>query len=160
LIINVSNRNVNDEKFQKVLSFEWEDHQAPPIDMVFEACNNATSFLLANEDNVVAINCNHGKGRTGTIVCCMLVYCSIMKDSELSMDYYAKKRFEKEGYGVTQPCQIQYIRYFEAILKNPQLRPRIVALNWVLFRGHSKFHMLYVKLKNHHGNTILTTKKL
>lgn len=29
------------------------------------------------------------------------------------MDFYAKKRFEiDEGYGVTQPCQIQYIRYF------------------------------------------------
>ena len=32
------------------------------------------------------------------------------------MDFYAKKRFEtdgdSEGYEVTQPCQIQYIKYF------------------------------------------------
>ena len=66
---------------------------------------------------MIAIHCNHGKGRTGTLVCCYLLFCDMFKNPDLALEYYAKKRFETEdgdieGFGVTQPCQIQYIRYF------------------------------------------------
>lgn len=33
------------------------------------------------------------------------------------MNFYAKRRFASDGYGVTQPCQIQYIRYFQKLLE-------------------------------------------
>jgi phosphatidylinositol-3,4,5-trisphosphate 3-phosphatase/dual-specificity protein phosphatase PTEN len=74
-------------------------------------------YLHSDPEKVVAVHCNHGKGRTGTIICCFLLYCNMFKNATLAMDYYAKKRFETngsdiEGFGVTQPCQIQYIHYF------------------------------------------------
>lgn len=56
------------------------------------------------------------------------------------MDFYAKKRFEKEeGYGVTQPCQILYIKYFEQVLQNPNTRPRIITISRIIFRGSTKY---------------------
>lgn len=104
--------------------------------MLFDVCSKMSDFLQTNYSNVVAVNCNHGKGRTGTIICCFLLYCSMFKDSEITMDFYAKKRFEKEeGYGVTQPCQIQYIRYFEKVLRNPNIRPRVISITKIIFRG-------------------------
>jgi hypothetical protein len=49
------------------------------------------------------------------------------------MKYYAEKRFASDGYGVTQPCQIQYIRYFQTLLERPQLYPRIVSIKSIQF---------------------------
>ena len=33
------------------------------------------------------------------------------------MKFYASRRFAAEGYGVTQPCQIKYIEYFNILLR-------------------------------------------
>lgn len=93
MIMNLSGRDVDESKLNNVITYEWEDHQAPPIELVFTACEHASDYLQANENNVVVVHCNHGKGRTGTIVCCLLLYCNIVKDSEIAMDFYAKKRF-------------------------------------------------------------------
>ena len=60
----------------------------------------------------MAIHCNQGKGRTGTIICCFLLFCGRFRDPGAAMEYYAKMRFEVEGMGVTQPCQVRYIHYF------------------------------------------------
>jgi len=93
MIINLSGREVDETKLSNVLTYEWEDHQAPPIEMLFHVCENASDFLLANENNIVVVHCNHGKGRTGTIICCLLLFGNIVKDSAIALDFYAKKRF-------------------------------------------------------------------
>ena len=80
------------------------------------------------------------------------------------MEYYAKTRFEtegeSEGFGVTQPCQIQYIRYFEEILKNKINSPLVLSIRKLTFKGKHKYNNLYFKLKSFENNhTIVTTKK-
>lgn len=84
-------------------------------------------------------HCNHGKGRTGTIICCFFLFMGVFANYEEVMKFYAEKRFEKEGYGVTQPCQIQYIRYFQIYLNNPQLYPRVLYIKKITLKGD--FHM-------------------
>ncbi len=96
MIINLSGREVDESVLQNVMTYDWEDHQAPPLEMLFNICWTMSEFLSKNYSNVVAVNCNHGKGRTGTIVCCFLLYCNMFKDAELTLDFYAKKRFEVE----------------------------------------------------------------
>lgn len=128
--------------------------------MLFSICDTVSDFLRGNNLNVVVVHCNHGKGRTGTIICCLLLYCNMFKDAEITMDFYAKKRFEvDEGYGVTQPCQIQYVKYFEKVIKNHDFKPNVIALTKVIFRGKTKYEMLYIKAKTFTGNQILSTKK-
>lgn len=86
----------------------------------------------------------------------------MFKDAELTLDFYAKKRFEvEEGFGVTQPCQILYIKYLEKTLQieNPNMRPRIITLKRVIFRGATKFDTLYIKAKKFNGQNIVSTKK-
>lgn len=42
--------------------------------------------------NVAAIHCKAGKGRTGLIICCYLMYCGLSKTAEASLEYYAEAR--------------------------------------------------------------------
>lgn len=110
-------------------------------------------FLRQSDKNVVAIHCNHGKGRTGTIICCFLLYCGQFTESSNAMIYYAKKRFEREGLGVTQPCQIRYINYFHELLFGPKRSPSVVAITKVILKGKSKLSNPYIKVK------LLSTKQ-
>lgn len=46
LIINLSNRNYDTEKFlNKVLKYDWVDHQAPLLKLLFLACKEMENFL-------------------------------------------------------------------------------------------------------------------
>lgn len=65
----------------------------------------------------MAVNCRAGKGRTGTIICCYLLFCGRFDSVEDVLDYYSKKRFAL-GEGVTQPSQKRYVHYFYYLLKN------------------------------------------
>ena len=94
MIMNLSGREVDESKLTNVHTYDWEDHQAPPFLMLFDICDKMMEFLNSNEKKVVAVHCNHGKGRTGTVICCFMLYCSFFKeDADIAMDYYAKKRF-------------------------------------------------------------------
>ena len=43
-----------------------------------------------------------GKGRTGTLIACYLLYCGRFDDPLKALLYYKRKRFTRGG-GVTQP---------------------------------------------------------
>jgi len=74
------------------------------------------SFLSKNQDNIVIVNCNAGKGRTGTSISCFLMFSGLAETSVDAITYYGWKRF-CHGRGVTQPSQVRYIHYFEGIFK-------------------------------------------
>lgn len=74
------------------------------------------------------------------------------------MEYYAKKRFEKEGNGVTQPCQIQYIHYFHRYLKDNMIFPQVLSIKKLTFRGVFNFNNPYLKLINKQGQVVYNTR--
>ena len=45
------------------------------MSLIFEACKTISDFLQMDPENVVAVHCEHGKGRTGTIIASYLMYC-------------------------------------------------------------------------------------
>lgn len=55
--------------------------------------NNFRYFFLENQKNIIVVHCLAGKGRTGTVICCYLMYSGRMKTPEEALEYYAKKRF-------------------------------------------------------------------
>ena len=51
-------------------------------------------------ENIVIVNCNAGKGRTGTSISCFLIYSGLSANAQDAIVYYGWKRFI-HGRGVT-----------------------------------------------------------
>jgi phosphatidylinositol-3,4,5-trisphosphate 3-phosphatase and dual-specificity protein phosphatase PTEN len=85
-----------------VESYSWEDHHSPALRILFDSCNKMFKFLTENPHNVVSVNCNAGKGRTGTSISCFLVYSHMAANFIDAITYYGWRRFST-GRGVSQP---------------------------------------------------------
>jgi protein-tyrosine phosphatase len=60
---------------------------------------------------VVAVHCNHGKGRTGTAIIGFMLYIGLYQKSAEALAFYNSRRFSSEDYGVDQPCQTRYLNF-------------------------------------------------
>ena len=47
---------------------------------------NAREWLEADQDNVIAVHCKGGKGRTGTMICTWLVESGAFEQAEVGWD--------------------------------------------------------------------------
>jgi len=129
-IFNLSGIEYDYSKFgYNVEEYPWPDHYPPPIELLFEACRDMHAWLQSDPEHVAVVNCLAGKGRTGTLICCYLLYSGRFSNPEYALLYYKKKRFFKGG-GVTQPSQVRYVHYFSEVL-NGVRSPRILSLKEV-----------------------------
>jgi len=96
--------------------FPFYDHNAPPINLIAECCIDIHAWLQEDEEHMVGIHCKAGKGRTGLIICCYLLFDGTCTTSEEALVYYGNKRC-KDGKGVTIASQKRYIRYYERVLR-------------------------------------------
>ena len=93
--------------------------------MLHPLCSSIDDWLKEDEENVVAIHCKAGKGRTGLVVAAYLVHCGLAKSADEALAIFAQKRTRNEK-GVTIPSQIRYVHYYESLLSmagvamNPQ----------------------------------------
>jgi protein-tyrosine phosphatase len=133
-IYNLSNKEYNFDKFKGfVKSWSWEDHHAVPLLTLFELWQNMYDFLQ-EKDNVIVVHWKAGRGRTGTLIAWFLIYAGLAKNSEEAIKYFGRKRI-KSGLGVTQPCQIRWVRYFELIYKGIIKSPCIRILDEVRIKS-------------------------
>ena len=70
---------------------------------------------IIDKENVAGIHCKAGKGRTGVMICCYLMWCEKYKKAYDSLRYYEVMR-TKNSKGITIPSQIRYVLYFEKAL--------------------------------------------
>lgn len=128
LVINLSGITYDYKIFgNRVKEYEWIDHQAPKLVTLFLICKEVLMFLLKDPKNIVAINCRAGKGRTGTVISCFMLFIGIFSSPEKAMNYYSKKRFNS-GEGVTQPSQRRYIMLFNRLLKQKIYFPTRITI--------------------------------
>ena len=55
-------------------------------------CVDICLYLINNPGGVAAIHCKAGKGRTGVMICCYLIFSGLCKTSEEAMVHYSKVR--------------------------------------------------------------------
>ena len=118
------------DTFYKQGYYPFVDHEAPPLNLLIPFCKDAKQFLEEDEKNIVAIHCKAGKGRTGTFVCCLLLYMNTMNTADECLAYYGLMR-AGDGRGVTIPSQIRYVYYFEKMVKNkidPTINPKKIII--------------------------------
>lgn len=105
------------DRFDDVdMNFRFMDHFPCPLDMLRPFCQSVQTYLEEDERNVVSIHCKAGKGRTGLMICVLLVHLYDMTP-QAAMDLFAVKRTHNKK-GVTIPSQWRYIHYYHHMRKH------------------------------------------
>mmetsp|Transcript_42963 Transcript_42963/g.110972 ORF Transcript_42963/g.110972 Transcript_42963/m.110972 type:complete len:725 (-) Transcript_42963:407-2581(-) len=112
-----SERAYDSNKFNGMVEcFPFDDHNAPPFEMMFDFCENVSEWLGKSTRNVAAIHCKAGKGRTGVMICAYLLHSRAWKSANEAMSYYGMVRTH-DLKGVTISSQKRYIHYYAEVLE-------------------------------------------
>eukprot|EP01012_Entosiphon_sulcatum_P007190 TRINITY_DN13596_c0_g1_i1.p1 TRINITY_DN13596_c0_g1~~TRINITY_DN13596_c0_g1_i1.p1 ORF type:complete len:392 (-),score=82.58 TRINITY_DN13596_c0_g1_i1:15-1169(-) len=119
--------------------FPFDDHNPPvPISLIPAFCAAADEWLKANEANVIAVHCKAGKGRTGVMITCYLMYSTTeLRKSADALHFFSQARTQ-DNQGVTIPSQQRYCWYWEQILLTHGGRipaPKQMFLKWIVIKG-------------------------
>jgi len=104
-------------KFEgRVIRFPFDDHNPCPFELIEPFCKDILQWTKSEVDNVAAIHCKAGKGRTGMMIACYLLFSGHSSDATAALRYFAVKRTKNEA-GVTIPSQIRYVHYWDHYLR-------------------------------------------
>ncbi|GAU87978.1 hypothetical protein RvY_00755 [Ramazzottius varieornatus] len=113
-----SERTYDFSRFQfNVVVFPFEDHQPPPIELIKACCDDIDAWIKAHPENVAAVHCKAGKGRTGLIICAYLLHAGLVSTPIEALSLYGRMR-TVDCHGVTIPSQQRYINYYSHLLKS------------------------------------------
>ncbi|KAL1524632.1 hypothetical protein AB1Y20_019519 [Prymnesium parvum] len=93
--------------------YPFDDHNPPCFDMIHPFCLDVREWLERHPDNVAAVHCKAGKGRTGLMVSCLLYHLQTehCDTAQHALDYFGNVRTH-DGEGVTIPSQKRYTRWY------------------------------------------------
>jgi phosphatidylinositol-3,4,5-trisphosphate 3-phosphatase/dual-specificity protein phosphatase PTEN len=101
----------------RVCRYPFDDHNPCPLHVIAGFCEDVDSWLTAHPDNVAAIHCKAGKGRTGLVISCFLMHCGFKPSAEQALKFFGVQR-TANAKGVTIPSQMRYVHYYEQILRH------------------------------------------
>eukprot|EP00301_Raphidiophrys_heterophryoidea_P004433 c11925_g3_i1.p1 GENE.c11925_g3_i1~~c11925_g3_i1.p1 ORF type:complete len:738 (-),score=189.42 c11925_g3_i1:187-2400(-) len=112
------NRKYDHSRFPsgRVVEMGFPDHNPPPFALIAEFCKDADEWLNRHPENIVATHCKAGKGRTGTLICCLFLYLKEFEKARDALEYFSLMRTVNRK-GVTIPSQRRYVVYFEQYLQ-------------------------------------------
>jgi len=99
----------------RVQRYPFDDHNPSSFNTIEPFCKDVRAWLDSDPENIAAIHCKAGKGRTGFMIACYLMYSEFSPNADHALRYFAVKRTHN-AKGVTIPSQIRYVHYFEKYL--------------------------------------------
>lgn len=119
-------------------SYRFFDHNPCPLRMLLDICEDMAKWLEADKENVVAVHCKAGKGRTGMVISALLVRLGIAPTASSALGLFGDIRTH-DGKGVTIPSQMRYVHYFEAAYKGRDIKEPVYHLRHVRLHGVPQF---------------------
>lgn len=140
-----------------------------------DVCEDAFTWMEANQENVIVVHCKGGKGkpttnamlvpqhplpstgRTGTMISSWLVRAGLFMGANESLAYFSDRRTDKSRgtkcQGVQTPSQSRYVIYYERLLTEmdgslpPPISLRLRKLTLLgLYGNCNQFFVLYIQL--------------
>eukprot|EP00095_Tigriopus_kingsejongensis_P001029 maker-scaffold587_size153100-snap-gene-0.27 protein:Tk01029 transcript:maker-scaffold587_size153100-snap-gene-0.27-mRNA-1 annotation:"voltage-sensor containing phosphatase" len=133
-VYNLCNeRTYNDTWFHnRVYRWPIDDHNVPTINEMVDFVEEVVEWLCEDEDHIIAVHCKGGKGRTGTMICILLIEFEMFRNATTSLEFFGQRRTDrnvsKQFQGVETASQIRYVTYFEKLRNLPQIYPEKVWL--------------------------------
>ncbi|KAH9507848.1 Phosphatidylinositol 3,4,5-trisphosphate 3-phosphatase tpte2 [Bulinus truncatus] len=128
--------------FNNVERIYIDDHNVPKLREMLDFTVNAREWMSQDKQNVIAIHCKGGKGRTGTIICVWLIDCGLLDSAQESLEYFGDRRTDltkgSTFQGVETPSQSRYVGYYEKLMNiyKKQLPPKkVLRLNSIKITG-------------------------
>jgi phosphatidylinositol-3,4,5-trisphosphate 3-phosphatase/dual-specificity protein phosphatase PTEN len=79
-----------------------------------------SDWLAQHPQNVCAIHCLAGKGRTGTVICSYLLHDKQAETPEQALQFFSRQRYSKispnKPVGVEVPSQVRAVHYYGKLL--------------------------------------------
>lgn len=72
--------------------YGFEDHNAPPFELIGLCCKDMEEWLKSDNRNVAVVHCKAGKGRTGLMCVCYLLHSGICATLDEALKLYGEKR--------------------------------------------------------------------
>uniref|UniRef100_A0A2K6PSK1 Phosphatidylinositol-3,4,5-trisphosphate 3-phosphatase n=1 Tax=Rhinopithecus roxellana TaxID=61622 RepID=A0A2K6PSK1_RHIRO len=131
-VYNLCSERAYDPKYfhNRVGRIMIDDHNVPTLHEMVVFTKEVNEWMAQDPENIVAIHCKGGKGRTGTMICAFLIASEIFLTAEESLYYFGERRTDKTNsskfQGVETPSQNRYVGYFAQVkhLYNWNLPPR------------------------------------
>lgn len=122
-----SEKTYDHAKFNhQVVRFPFDDHNCPKFDDLEPFCEALDEWLCADPENIAAIHCKAGKGRTGVVICVYLLHTGMWELATEALRYYGVARTQNQK-GVTIPSQRRWVKYYEKLMqlrRNGQSLPK------------------------------------
>jgi phosphatidylinositol-3,4,5-trisphosphate 3-phosphatase/dual-specificity protein phosphatase PTEN len=112
-----SEQRYQSDYFFRTSEYPFADHTVPPFEYIIAFCKDAEEWLNADPENVIAVHCKAGKGRTGLMVSSLLMHIGVVgHDAEVALDYFGKSR-TTTGKAVHIPSQRRFVGYYASLLQ-------------------------------------------
>lgn len=102
---------------EETVRFPCIDHCPPKLCQMLDFCKNAEEYLSQSPENVVVVHCKAGKGRTGTMICALLVFSGAVTCAYEALKLFELARGGGDHSGVTIPDQIRWVAKMEYWLR-------------------------------------------
>ncbi|KAL1773103.1 phosphatidylinositol 3,4,5-trisphosphate 3-phosphatase TPTE2-like [Sigmodon hispidus] len=121
IVYNLCSEGAYDPKHfhYRVRRIMIDDHNVPTLEEMMLFTKEVNDWMAQDPENVVAIHCKGGKGRTGTMVCAFLLASEVVLNAKESLYFFGERRTDKASsskfQGIETPSQNRYVKYFEKL---------------------------------------------
>ena len=139
MIWNLSEEEYNYELFNnQVQEYKFPGHPAPPLGLMFQICTSVESWLSQDTANVAVIHCMTGRGRTASVIACVLSWIGEIESPIDALQHVANKR-RTNLERLVIPSQRRYVQYFTSVMDGVKPRSEPVKLKRVIVNTIPRF---------------------